>query len=205
MNYSYRLFSVTMWMSYLKRGWAGRDIPRKGTWGKVEYEVKESQSSTLSQGAELLPQSSHGETEERGHLRAHTHTHICLMGECCVCEVGLAWGVGGRKKKVWGGWGVGRNFWKKVLLPAEITPIFHLFLHPWYACGMSTGSCSVSSSLSKNNMSAWESPCTIVRLWTHVTLDLLHPLLALTLFFLLVQSDSFFYFTDDGKSGGWNI
>lgn len=123
MNYSYRLFSVTMWMSYLKRGWAGRDIPRKSTWGKVEYKVKESQSSTLSQGAELLPQSSHGETEGRGHLRAHTHTHICLMGECCVCEVGLAWGVGGKKKSL-GGRGVGRNFERKCCFQLRSHPFF---------------------------------------------------------------------------------
>lgn len=99
----FSFFFMIIWMSYLQRGWAGLGIPGKSPWWKAKKinEVEESQSSTLPQGAELLPQSSHGETEGGGHT--HTHTHACLTGECCVCEVGLAWRVGGKKDKVWEG------------------------------------------------------------------------------------------------------
>lgn len=67
--------------------------------------------------------------------------------------------------------------------------IFRLFCTHYVAQGL-------SSSLSKNNMSAaCESSGKILRIWTHVTLGMLHPLLTSS-----SELFHFFYFVDNGKN-----
>lgn len=106
---------------------------------------------------------------------AHTHTHTCLTGECCVCEVGLAWGVGGRGGKVWEG--CEEKCWGKVLWHIFLKKVAsnrdHTHSAPRCECCDSSwcvlvaqgqARCSISQSISKNNISPRESSCKIVRL-----------------------------------------
>lgn len=80
---------------------------------------------------------------------------------------------------------------------------FNPTLHERSVNGMKTDSCGVPASFSKNNTSVFESPRQIVKLWIDVTLGLLPPpVLAFSVFFLLVLSLPFFYFMVDGKNSG---
>lgn len=201
-----------MWMSYLQRWFASFGIPGKSTqrWVEKPDEVEESQSSTLLQGAELLPQSSHGETEGGGH--SHKHTHTCLIG-VCVClwgRVGLRGGRDVKEKcseKVFGNC---RHIFKnccKLRSHPFCTSVWMLWQLMICVCGMMTGSCSVSWSLSqKQYLSAWIVMQDYEALDTHHYFWPCSDYSTHSLFSLykacLVQSSSFFF---DGKNEGWKI
>lgn len=145
------------------------------------------------------------------HTRTHTRTrtHICLMGECCVCEVGLAWGVGGGKSEERGMWG--EMVTEKCLEIASNWDHVHFFflplLHPWSVYGTRTSSCGVPSKLIQKKY---------VHLWItqndREALDTCHSQASPTPFspflyfsFSLPDIPFFFNFMDDGKNSGWKI